>query len=607
MEKRAATFFLGLLLAGALVLTSCASNAVSNSPTTTPQTTEAQRTTAPTITPSITASAQTPQYGGTISLVYGSDINAFDEVYGNYSFAVTVMLTNGELWQGDWSKGPAGSDETDWTDIMSDRWDQKAGDVAESWDFSQAPQGIVVFKIRKGMHWALNNDSEASRLVGGRELTAQDVVFSLNQVITSQRSFIYSAAPGLRTAEITAPDQYTVDIKVSQDEVSEALLRFGDCVHMVPPEVVQKYGTMQDWRVSVGTGPFMLTDYVPGSEAVLKKNPTYWRTDPVGPGKGNQLPYVNGVNFLIVTDASTRLAAFRTGKIDEIVANKEDADTLLSQHPQLLSHEFLAADPRPTAMRTDKPPFNDVRVRQALMMATDFPSIQKSLFYGEGVVVSWPVQPYDEYKGAYLGLDDPEMPDSVKALYTYNPDQAKELLKEAGYPDGFSTEVITDNSQTRVDYYSVLKSEWAKVGVDLSIKTVEAGVWLSRAMGRNYDQMMESPMSGPATYYQCANYWGSGFSNQSYVDDPRVDAARSEMQALVIKGDEAGAEKMHKDLMKYVLEQAWVIPTPDGYSRSVWWPWLQNYHGEQCVGYQDQNMWVTYSWIDQNVKKTMAK
>ena len=68
------------------------------------------------------------------------------------------------------------------------------------------------------------------------------------------------------------------------------------------------------WRNAVGTGPFILTDYLSGSAATLVKNPDYWATDPVGPGQGNQLPYIDGIQYLIIPDVSTRQAALRTGK-----------------------------------------------------------------------------------------------------------------------------------------------------------------------------------------------------------------------------------------------------------------------------------------------------
>ena len=98
---------------------------------------------------------------------------------------------------------------------------------------------------------------------------------------------------------------------------------------VVPPEVMQKYGDMTNWKNSVGTGPFMLTDWIPGSEAVYVRNPNYWMKDPIGPGKGNQLPYLDGVSIVILPDASTQQAALRTAKIDQISGYNIEDD---SQH-----------------------------------------------------------------------------------------------------------------------------------------------------------------------------------------------------------------------------------------------------------------------------------
>ena len=81
-------------------------------------------------------------------------------------------------------------------------------------------------------------------------------------------------------------------------------------------------------------------------------------------------------------------------------------------------------------------PTSDVKVRRALMMATDFNAINNSQYGGLGQILSWPTWRTPEYADIYLGLDDPECPADVKALYTYNPDGAKALLKDAGYPSG---------------------------------------------------------------------------------------------------------------------------------------------------------------------------
>ena len=112
----------------------------------------------------------------------------------------------------------------------------------------------------------------------------------------------------------------------------------------------------------------MLTDYVNASSLTFARNPNYWRTDPIGLGKGNQLPYAESVKILIIADASTRLASVRTAKNDVMhLVNWEDAASIQSTTPQLKYKKYLAEAANGIFMRTDKPelPFKDIKVRRA--------------------------------------------------------------------------------------------------------------------------------------------------------------------------------------------------------------------------------------------------
>lgn len=591
------------LAAVLLGLTACAPSATSTSQATTSSVSAAPPTTTQQSLPANTTAAEEPQYGGTINVLSPRNINIFDEVVGWPAPAVTMQLTNQKLVQGDWAKGPAGTDASDWIQYV-DVWANDTGYIAESWEITGP--GTITYKIRQGIHWALNPDSEASRLVNGRELTADDVVSSLKMYCTDPRAYLYRSSTTFQQAQITEPDKWTVAVNVPTTGMAEAINRFNDFAHIVPPEVVQKYGDMHDWHVSEGTGPFMLTDFVDGSSATLVRNPNFWMKDPVGPGEGNQLPYLDGVHILIITDASTQFAALRTGKIDEMDnVGWEDAASLKNTTPDLQSKKFLG-DVFPTYMRTDKAPFSDIRVRQALMMATDFNTIVQTYYGGDAQILTWPITPAREYHDAYLGLDDPEMPASVKALYTYDPDQAKELLKEAGYPDGFKTDVIFPSNPTSdADYFSIIKQMWAKVGVDLELKPLESGAYTSIYMARNYDGLLYASAAPVSQLYSCVNYWGKAQTNGSYVDDPNVGPARDQMELDVGQGKIDEANKVHKDLMKYVLAQAWVIPNPEPAAYQFWWPWVKNYDGERTVGYFDAD-WETWVWLDQGLKSSMT-
>ena len=257
-------------------------------------------------------------------------------------------------------------------------------------------------------------------------------------------------------------------------------------------------------------------------------------------------------------------------------------------------------------MRTDLAPFNDIKVRRALMMATDFNAINKSLYQGLGQILSWPTWKSAGYEDLYLGLDDPEMPASVKELYTYNPDKAKQLLKDAGYPNGFKANLILSSDQTAVDYYSVIKGQWAKAGIDLTLELKEPGQIVPIAAGFNYKELFSIFYAPNSTWPEQANYTNiNNWVNASRVNDSTVNAEAEKAQAGAVS-DFKGSMKITKNLMKYLLDQAYCIPTPRYPQASMWWPWLKNYSGETTVGYFAGDSWVRYIWIDLAQKKQLG-
>src|SRR3972149_691630 len=261
----------GCLMALSLVMAACTPAAAPTTPTTpiTPATPTTPTTPATPVqeTPQKEAVAPTteaPKYGGTLKLALTTDITNFDDVVTRgFTQGITFLQTNESLWRGDWAKGPAGgygTNESDWVgayDVIA----HKAPFAAESWKWSSDAaknEGTLVYQIRKGIRYALNPNSEASRLVAGREMTADDVVFSLRQVMTDSRAYMYRAYPTMRTVQITKTGPWEVTIKVTVADLITAIAKFGNYVGVVPPEVVAKYGDMANWKNSVGTGPFML-------------------------------------------------------------------------------------------------------------------------------------------------------------------------------------------------------------------------------------------------------------------------------------------------------------------------------------------------------------
>jgi peptide/nickel transport system substrate-binding protein len=112
-----------------------------------------------------------------------------------------------------------------------------------------------------------------------------------------------------------------------------------------PKEWLQKYGLGNEWNEQVGTGPYYVTDWVNNSVLSLKRNDNYWEKNPVGPGKGDQLPYMEAIKYYIIPDGSTQLASMRTGKADMMSTffsfAREDALSLLQTNPILSTSRSL--------------------------------------------------------------------------------------------------------------------------------------------------------------------------------------------------------------------------------------------------------------------------
>ncbi len=598
-----------LLLCLFLLMTACSSGNETTLPTTKPLV-----TTTTTVAPT-TKSPEKPLYGGDLRLVQIQDITVLDDIVTVvFAPGPTQRLTYDTLWQGDWAKGDAGgygTGESPWLDWY-DKLDDKAGMAATSWKWTldaESGMGTLVYEIRQGVKFALDPNNEASRLVGGREMTVDDVIYSLRQVTTDKRSYIWRAYSEARDADIQKTGPWEVTIKIPLTSMIAVVAKFGSYVHIIPHEVVEKYGDMSDWRHAVGTGPFIFKDYVTGGVATFVKNDKYWATDPVGPGKGNQLPYIDGLKYLIIPDASTRLSAMRTGKID-VLQNLayEDADTIRKADANIKEREgILGGEPWWIYMNSQKAPFNDVKVRRALAMATDLNMIKDTVNYGLGQILTWPVEYVPAYKDIYLGLDDPEMPESVTELYTYNPDKAKALLVEAGYPDGFKTTALIGS--TEADYFSIIKDMWAKAGVELSLNVQETGARTALYRAGDYEVTGQAGGRGPlSVFYKMVTLVGHSPANGSgsNINDPIIDKASEEMQAIYLT-DAKKAMSIFKENMKYTLDQAYVISRPMYPQSSFWWPWLKNYTGEYSVGYVGYETWAQWVWVDENMKKSMGK
>ena len=186
-------------------------------------------------------------------------------------------------------------------------------------------------------------------------------------------------------------------------------------------------------------------------------------------------------------------------------------------------------------------------------------------------------------------------------MFGYNPDKAKLLLSEAGYPDGFKTSIITGLED--VERLSIVKDYWAKVGVDLELQVKEAGAYTASGYGRLYTDMYMH-YGTPTLAYDFLKLQGGLIGNWGGVDDPKINEAWEKTNAAYFDFAERG--RIYKPLVPYILEQAYVLPLPGQWFYQFWQPWVKNYHGEVQVGYITLYDFCKYVCIDQDLKAEMT-
>jgi len=287
--------------------------------------------------------------------------------------------------------------------------------LAERWE--RKDDNTYVFTLRKNVFWH-----------DGQPFTAADVIHTVNY-LKENRGKVTDAARVLNMASVEAPDPLTVVIKTMRGNpdflVDDILL-----IEITPKHLADSGKTLE--TNLVGTGPFMLKDFDTTTGFRLTRNERYWT-----PG----LPYIDGIVGHSMSDRGTMIAAFAAGTIDAM--NPEDKvqlETVQNLKPDLNSDRFYGNYGYGLWFAIDQPPFSDIRVRKAVQLAIDRPDMIAKGAFGDGMAnppggLGW-----------RKGISIPQ--DELLKLPGYNPAtrqqdiaEAKRLLAEAGYANGFATKL----------------------------------------------------------------------------------------------------------------------------------------------------------------------
>lgn len=367
--------------------------------------------------------------------------------------------------------------------------------LATGWTVSEDGK-TYVFNIRQGVKF------QKGKFQNGRELTAEDVAYSLNRSGDFSDSNRLSM---LEKAEATGDYEVTCTLKTANSSFLTVLTDAGNVI--VPKDEVEGWGE-EFGNHLVGTGPFTIDSFELDQQTVLKKNIDYWMEE----------PNIDTLIFKVITDSTQATNALQTGEIDiamdlkgeSVQVVEENADlTLLSTPGLQVAYVYFNMEQGPTT---------DIRVRKALIEAVNVEEMVTSLYkYGEAQKASLPLPP-----GSW-GYDET----LESKVPNYDPEDAKKLLKEAGYGDGLEIDIYITDTEARQNMAVLLQAYWQKIGVTLNIHASEWGTFSEVAMSNNADTYAMSWTWYPDPYFFLnklfsTEEWG-GIGNGQHYSNADVD------------------------------------------------------------------------------------
>ena len=414
--------------------------------------------------------------------------------------------------------------------------------LAESWDISSDGK-VYTFHLRHGV-----------KFHDGTDFNADAVLFSYERQIDPNHpfhdtgEFAYADFTFGTVDKIEKVDDFTVRITLKEPFAPFLANMAMHSATIVSPTAVEKYG--RDFSKNpVGTGPFKFVSWAPGVEIVVEKNADYW----------GGAPNVDKVIYRPIIEDQARLNELEAGSVDFIVNIPPDDLSRLKSDERFTTVEQPGMHTWYAVFNCQKPPFDNVKVRQAVNYAIDRKAIVEGILQNTGTLADGPLPPV-------LWSHTSDVPG-----YEFNPEKAKQLLDEAGHGDGLSLSfwVPTSGSgmQQPVAMGQAIQADLKKVGIDLKIETFEWGTYLDKTIvedAQTLPEMFEMSWIGdngdPDNFLYILlsgdQYPSNGF-NLGHCKDDTVDEILREARTTL---DQAKRTELYIQAQKKLVEDAFWVP-----------------------------------------------
>ncbi len=400
-------------------------------------------------------------------------------------------------------------------------------DLAENWETKD--QRTWTFNLRKGIEWQK----------GYGKLTAEDVLYSYNRILNPNTASPYRGE-FKNVDSLQAPDagKVVITLKAPDANFLHQVANYHQG-QVLKKEAVEKFGDQYKWN-AVGTGPFALESFTPSSEIVLVRHEGYFR------GK----PTLERILFRIIKDDDTGAVALQNGEVDlamRISPNETlkrlEADGRFNMHRGLTGQALHMFNP-------DVKPLSDVRVRRAFAHAIDREAIIKA------------TNPLTDKKVINLVPDFMDVYTDNVPRYDYNPERAKQLLAEAGYPNGFTVRALGVAATGVTEDQQLEQSYLAKVGIKLEYDLVDTPTFTRR---RNTGEFQIAsrllPAMSPDTilfsFLHPDNAAPKGLNGARY-NNPELT---QNLEAARAEGDPQRRKQRYADVQRIAMTDLPYLPT----------------------------------------------
>lgn len=366
----------------------------------------------------------------------------------------------------------------------------------------------------------------------GSKLTAEDVVFSLKRACAasgSQTFFINFDADNIK-----AVDDYTVDVGTKQPFAAVLNYLASARGAILSKAAVESMGDEAYGRAPIGSGPFKVTSWTTGDSIVLTRNEEYW----------GEKPSYTTLQFRFITEASNRAIELETGGADivyNVVANdaerlKSSSDVNIVSGP---AYQFVYV-----SFNMSDETLSNEKLREALTTAIDIPSLVSAI-YGDGAQVA------DSYMSPNIAAHA-SMP-----AKTYDLEKAKELIAEAGYPDGLELTIKLAEDSNFSAMAEIVQAMWAEIGVTTNIESMEQATYLEQANAGEVQVAMASTNAVSGDPDNALMIWRTTAVNAIQPSDPKIDDF---LNAGGAEFDTTKRAEIYKEAQQYLWDKNYCIP-----------------------------------------------